>query len=123
MAKRAGLHIDDRAALEAALTAMERDTRNSCWRWLPNEHRNQEQALSNTLEQAARAHAGVHAAEMTEDDLSFYEECNPVMGEAIYGAAGIRRYFLRYDGFVYYSAWHGLSGDEERARALGFRIN
>ena len=120
-----GLHIDERAALEAALTEMEGDDRLAVWRWLPSEHRHQGQALSATLEQAARAYAEYVAdGDQLDDGV---DARNYKMGDVIYGRYGNRRYVLRGDGYVYlitgrYSEAHEAEGTA-RATALGFRMN
>ena len=125
MMERVGLHIDDRAALEAALTAMEGDDRLAVWRWLPSEHRHQGQGLSATLEQAARAYAEYVAR---GDQLDDGDDARiHAMGEVIYGRYGNRRYVLRGDGYVYlitgrYSEAHEAEGTA-KAIALGFRMN
>ena len=48
---------------------------------------------------------------------------NLTCGEAIYGCGGVHRYYLKIDGYIYFSAHHAGSKAIRDAEALGFRIN
>jgi hypothetical protein len=48
---------------------------------------------------------------------------NHVCGEAIYGNGGWHRYYLRLDGYIYFSEHHAHEPAISNAKALGFRIN
>ena len=80
-----------------------------------------------------QAISAFHSEEAEAEDLTAEEqrwrvEDNKVVGEAIYGRGGHSRYFLRADGYVYFSEYHVPGGDYgknliEKAKSLGFRIN
>jgi len=45
-----------------------------------------------------------------------------VVGDAIYGAGGYNRYFVRGNGEAIFSRSHALREDVKKAEALGFEI-
>jgi len=102
-----------RARLEKALTALEGDDRESCWRYLPDEHRSSAQALAGTLEQAWRAlvaYLDSGDAERDGDDAAIY-----AMGGVVYGRHGARRYSLRGDGTLCLIRRSATSDSDESA--------
>ena len=79
-----------------------------------------------SLDQALRAYNEYHSIEppLSEEEMDeIVKEYNPIMGEAIYGDGGWRRYFLRYDGYVYFSEYHSREPYIQKAKDLGFRMN
>ena len=74
--------------------------------------------LASAIEHYHRLHAEIAADEPMRE---YYGNC--VCGEAIYGNGGWHRYYLRLDGYVYFSTFHSHERAIADARSLGFRLN
>ena len=73
-------------------------------------------SLAHSVAEYRRLHAEISAGERDNDG-------NAACGGAIYGNGGWHRYYLRLDGYIYFSSFHASESRVRDAEALGFRIN
>lgn len=99
-------HISNRWDLEIALKLMEGD------------HFRVWESLKTAG--ARRSYHDLHA-HSDEDWAREFIDNNHVCGESIYGSGGWHRYYLRADGYVYFSKFHATEEAIQDAEALGFR--